>query len=747
MQDPVSITEALKALSSLYATEIKAATQPDWDQVVRDCRRADLFYRGIQYLATMRLNDGRLGLVDATSAYSNLRSQLVGDAPEGMPEMLDYSLNWYKGDINKFVAVASKQTLQHKAAPIAPSYKDQAEEKLRIADQVSDYLDALWQIPDQRERVLYSMALYGPTFLYTPFMTDSKFGKTSSIVYSHQVVETPAKWACVECGEESIKGEEAEGPEGELRCPHCQGLLVEDALIPATQDIEIKEEAVETTNGTTQLHVTNFLTTWVPKGCTGPEDAPWWVYEYNAPRAHINRLLDQVGGKLITSTAPDTLASWVRNRVMTPGGVSPQPLRDNGKISRVWWSPSMYYALPEGCGCTRQWLLENFPRGCMMLMINEEGIALEAEAVTDSWVSISPEIKDYLLNQQAVFHPYFEVVEMVNAILNLVEGIIATSAPVTAYRSDLIDPEVANRAMTGNRSMIPIKGDARGAFADLPVSQPSGVAQAFIEFLIAKAREIVGISGAMWGAMDFSTARAATLAVEQALQVFAPIFNKVAAGFAEAKKNSALLLAEYSGGVLPMKDGRTKPMLVEGIETLLEGGWKYSFDPTLATSSAARRDTIKELLNNPAASQMTGLNHPFNIRAAQEILGLNGMYVPGEDEVKFIRELTEKVMNGEAVPLPPTNLVNPQMAVDVIKAQLVSDRGRQLWASDPEKWNAAVEWMEGMMGMMGTPPGPPPDQGAPPPPQGNLPPGGPPPQMEGPPLPQIEGEVDAPPMM
>jgi hypothetical protein len=322
----------------------------------------------------------------------------------------------------------------------------------------------------------------------------------------------------------------------------------------------------------------------------------------------------------------------------------------------------------------------------------------------------------------------------------------------------MIDPEVVNRLMTGYRSMIPIKGDARGAFADLPVSQPSGVAQAFMQFLISAAREIVGISPTMWGAGNFNTAREATLAAEQSLQVFHPIFMKVAQCFADAKKNAALLLAEFSGGVLPMPDGRTQPMLVEDVDVLLEGGWKYMFDPTLAVSSAARRDTLRELMGNPAAVQMTGLSHPFNIRNAQEVLGLNGMYVPGEDEVKFIKEMVGRVMEGEMVPLPPTNLINPQMAVDVIKGELLSEKGRQLLATEPEKWNMAVEWMEGMMGMMGAPPGggPPPPGGPPllpgelpPPPPEGPPPGGPPPIPggEGPPLPPVEGEVDAPPML
>lgn len=750
----VKIEDVLSSLKSLYLTNIKAQTEIERNQVVREVRRADLYYRGIQYLATINLGDGRTGLVNASQVYDFLRSETAG--ADAGAEITDYNLNFYKGDVDKFVAVAMKQTIQHKAKPIADTYKDRAENKLRVADEVSDYLDTLWDLPAQREKVLYGLALYGPTFLYTPFISDARLGKTVTTVYSHRVVDRPAQWACVECGEQFEQGQEEEGPQGELLCPHCKAPLVEEALTPGTQEIELEEEQVETVNGTTQIHVTNYLTTWIPKGCTGPEDAPWWLYEYEAPMGHINRLMAQAQQKMVKSAPSMDLAAWARNRVMTPANGVPRMMANVVRVTRVWFTPGMYWELAQSQERVRDWLEEKHPRGCMVLFLNDEPVLIDDEAITDCWVVVSPQMKDYLLNQQAVFHPYLEGVEITNAIVNMVEGIIATSAPVTAYRSDLIDPNVVNSLMRSYRSMIPVKSDPRGALYDLPISQPSGVAQAFIQFVIGLVREIVGISPTMWGAGNFNTAREATLAAEQSLQVFHPIFMKVAKGFAQAKHNAALLLAEYSGGVLPLKDGRTQPLLVEEVDVLLEGGWKYDFDPTLAVSSAARRDTLRELTNNPAAMEMTGLNHPFNIRNAQEILGLNGMYVPGEDELKFVQEQIDRVLNGEAVPLPPTNIINPKFAVDVVKATLLSDRGRQILATDPQAWQMGLEWMEGLLGMMGQEGGPPPP---PPEGEGGMPPPLPPPQdgppmlpppsgpegMEGPPIPP-QGELDSAPL-
>lgn len=748
LQEPKNVKpeDVLKSLQGLYMEAIRDRTRADRDQVVREVRRADLFYRGVQYLAAINLGDGRTGWVDASQAYDLFRN--VNDAAvDGGPDVTDYNLNFFKGDVDKFVAVAMKQSIQHKAKPIADSYKDRAESKLRVADQVSDYLDTLWDIPDKRERALYGLALYGPVFLYTPFISDARLGKTQSTVYSHKVVERPAQWSCVECGESFEKGEEELGPQGELLCPHCKALLAPEALTPGVQDIELEEQTVETINGTTQLHITNYLTTWVPKGCTGPEDAPWWMYEYEAPEGHINRLLSQVSDRKIQGEVGNNLAAWVRNRVMTPSGIAPQPMRAMTTVRRVWFTPGMYWELKESCACERSWLEENFPRGCMLLMLNDEPIAMEHEAITDCWAIVNPQSKDFILNQQPIFYPYLEAQEIVNSILNMMEGIIATSAPVTAYRSDIIDPEVVNTLTRSYRSMIPIKGDPRGAMYDMPVSQPSAVAQGFIQFLISLVREIVGISPTMWGAGNFNTAREATLAAEQSLQVFHPIFMKVAKGFAQAKYNAALLLAEFSGGVLPMRDGRTQPLILEDVDMLLEGGWKFDFDPTLAVSSAARRDTLRELMNNPAAVEMTGLNHPFNIRNAQEVLGLNGMFVPGEDELKFVQEQFDRVLKGEAVPLPPTNIVNPQFAVQVCKATLLSEKGRQLYMADPQGWEMGVAWMEGLLGMMGQEgggeQGPPPADGAPqlPPGEGALPPD----SMEMPPLPEAP-PIDSAPM-
>ena len=128
------------------------------------------------------------------------------------------------------------------------------------------------------------------------------------------------------------------------------------------------------------------------------------------------------------------------------------------------------------------------------------------------------------------------------------------------------------------------------------------------------------------------------------------------------------------------------------------------------------------------------------------MLGLNGMFVPGEDELKFIQEQFDRVLKGEAVPLPPTNIMNPQFAVDVCKATLLSEKGRQLYMADPQAWEMGLAWMEGLLGMMGQQGGdqpPPPDGGMPPlpPGEGPLPPEG----MEMPPLPEAP-PIDSAPM-
>jgi hypothetical protein len=126
--------EILKALKDLYVTKIKGPTQPDRDQLVRDCRKADMYYRGIQYLQSYMLKNGQQGLVPV-AMVSDIVQQAFGQ--DDLPDVADYSINWYKGDIDKFVAVALKQQIAHKATPVIDSYKTEASDKLRIADSVS----------------------------------------------------------------------------------------------------------------------------------------------------------------------------------------------------------------------------------------------------------------------------------------------------------------------------------------------------------------------------------------------------------------------------------------------------------------------------------------------------------------------------------------------------------------------------------------------------------------------------------
>ncbi len=251
------------------------------------------------------------------------------------------------------------------------------------------------------------------------------------------------------------------------------------------------------------------------------------------------------------------------------------------------------------------------------------------------------------------------------------------------------------------------------------MSQPNGTVIQFLEFILAKAREIVGISPNMWGMGSFATAREAVISNEASLQVFAPIFNLLATSTGRALKNAALQLALYSGGALPMRDGLSRPVMVPDIETLLDGGWDYTFDPTIAISSWARRDRIMELLNSPQTAEMMGFTHPVNIKRVHEAIGLEDVYTPGMDDMDWIEEEMQKLTNGGMPEPPPPILIDPQIAQDYVRAWLKGPKGRSLKQQNPDAYMAGLDYLASIM------PPPPPGPGGPPPDQG--PPPGPPP--------------------
>lgn len=690
---------------------------------IEDCRRSDLYYRGFQYLAQEETVNG-MTWTPVTGPDVLMR---IFDAPEGadLPDVLSCQLNIYRGDINKFVAVSMRQPQNYKAAPVLSSQVDEVSDRLRVADSVAEYLKMVWGWDRAREQNFSILAKYGPAFLYTPVTTDaSKYGTPSIKMSQEKISVREAEWTCLECGHANRQ----EPQEGVVSyCENCGEELFPEYYRPAQESIEI-EEVEETFPGTgCDLHITSFLTVTLHPDATtaqGIKSSPWLWYEYNVDPWMIRKYLADVGKTMKDvpqATAGQlSLGGIIQERIKSPmPWTAPDITKGKIAFQRYWLDPQMYWALEDDAVSVevRNALLAEYPDGLKVTMAGDQIIALEHEHHKMVWSVATVPNSETLMATQSVFYPYLEAQDIINDTINMTEGIIATSAPVTAFDPSKVNPDAVSKVVgRGVRKMFPVK-DPRGALQDLPVSQPNGVALQFMERVLALAREIVGINPSMWGMGNHNTAREAVIANEASLQVFAPMFSSVASSGAQAFYNAAIQLAQFApGGILPMVDGRSKPIQIPDIGVLLEGGWKFGYDPNVVIPGWARRDRLMELLNSPQTAQMMGLTHPASVKRIHEAVGMEGVYTPGLDDMDWIETQMEKLASGGEPIVPPPQLMDGNLATEYARTWLKGKKGRDLMQQDSEAWQRGVVYMMALA----PPPPPPPGAGSmlPPPPEG-----------------------------
>jgi len=602
---------------------------------------------------------------------------------------------------------------------------------IQVADQVNEYLNVLWDIESVREKCLMSLAKYGPTFCYTPFISDpSLYGSDKIGVYSSKTVAADARWICQSCGEETPATEVA--PEVPV-CPHCTAPLDPEFFVEPSIEQEFEQVEVETPLGTTEIHVASLLNVVVPKEATSLESAAWLWYKQDVPKGDVKRMLAKVGEKMkeASYTAEGDFDRLIRERIMS---ITPNIWNSvntvTASVERFWLKPGMYWLIDgDNNEDLRLELEAQFPRGLKITRVNREIVALEEERVTDVWDYTQTSESGYIQSSQALFQPYLEAQDQINDMWNSAEAVIASAGGVTTYDTSKIDKGVIENSMgRAGRMFIPVLGDPRHATYDLAPTQPNSALYVGMERVLQTARDILGITPAMWGGGSFSTAKEAQLALEQALQVFAPLYNRLALLLGHAKRNAAFQLAQFSGGILPLPEGRSEPIRIPNISVLLKGGWKYDFDPTIASSTAAIRDRLSEMFNNPAMAEFVGFKHPSNLRRAHEILGFTGMYIPGEDDARYANREIERIVNGEEPrPLPP-GIINMDVASQTVATWLKSEEGLALFENEPEVWDRVMQFWQSLQ--------PPP----PPPPPGPGPMEGPG-EMEG----MEEGEEEGPP--
>lgn len=675
-------------------------------QINRNWRNL-LYYRGDQYLVPITLPGGAIEYRQASP--ENIRQAMGLGEQDPLPEVFDYVFNFIQPDINKQVALVSRLKYGQAAAlllPVSAVEKAEAAPSLYIADDVSDMLDEILSLPDKIETVIRYLDLYGAVFIHTPYVIDGdKYGV--EVIPQTKVIDTPvpASWNCTDCG--SSQPEEL-GPV----CAKCSYLMTADDYQPATSVPQaVPDEPLRIPRGMPELEIYNTSTTYVQFDAMYIKDSPWLVWEGYGHQGKLRkeyrdnpRIFSLLKDSFPSVSSFGSFADYGRSiqSAMSSMLGTPSGINRIGQVPMLkgWLDNEMYELLEDKDDDLRLELLKRFPMGIKLEFVGERLAKVMPENKNTTWTGLAPTKTCPLMAEKPIFDIYFEGQDIVNDALGLSEQIMSSSIPVFLYDPSLVDEEKVNDLARRVNQWVQTKKGTQGSIKDkvyqLTPSQPTQVPMEIAQFVINFCRENSGVTEAAFGAASSDTATESENNLQQALQMFGPIYATIRRAVSDLKYKATSLIAKFNNDEIPFPIEGRPPVIVpcEGLSGLMELPWAYTSDEQHPSTPASRRRAIMDILRDPnLAMNFPELRDPSNFEAIQEATGLH-LNNPAKVQKEAIEALIPQIIAGTAqIPLPPS-VYPPDLVSSVLSYWLLDREGVKLQRTDPNAWSQVVQFID-----------------------------------------------------
>lgn len=727
-------------LKSLIDNYVLDSAGREWNLAILKSRKADLMYRGLQWLVPTPSEGGGVDWKSINDPQVLRKIFNIGDT-QPLPAVLDYSLNVLKGDVDKYCAVVGKLIPRDTAIPLGEATTE-VTARIQTANIAARYMEASMD-RELMPRLAKFLCLYSTSYIYTPFVADEmEFGSTMEPQYTAQAETTPGYWICPNCSEQSDDSfVDQFGPV----CPGCGSEMPPDTHMAGQETYGVVEgEPIKMPNGSVKVFITNNLTTYIPAMSTDMETNPALVYQYWENLGRLRRIykpnLDELNKKNGTNLKLEELAGFASDgsatsqamaldQVSSPSGVVPfNARRGRGLWSRYWLHPDQYELLDdEGLsGELKELLWQRFPEGCRIdapcgIMCN-----IVNEKLSAHWVAVTPEVGDFITAHNPIFEPYFNAQRLINNLCLIQMQVAMACVPIKLFNTRRLDPQHVDKLGRSVRQWVPVKSDGQNFNDVAKTLEPSKPDQAILEFMDwvhNHVKGIVGVTDALFGAGNYNTAREAIINREQAMAMLQPVYSLMKRGVSKAKYNAAMLLAKYSGGRLYHAKGlatEATAQVVDDLHDLLRGGWTYWSDESIPTSPSEQRDTVKDFANNPQLAQLLELDAPANAIKLLDMAGIPDWHLSKQDMYTSLIGDVELLLGEDQNLWPQADPViyDAAFALRTLQGWVVSKEGRTSKSANPQGFARVKDLLLAYQQMIPPPMpegGAPPDQGAPPP--------------------------------
>lgn len=650
------ITALKGPLKSLLSEEIEGDTDPDKVVQYARARFNTLLWKNIQFVAPVMGNNG-------IADYQQVGGNGQTGNNYGAAGSFDYTQNDFRGFGLKYCAVVGQRAPNVKARADDPN-NEESVNSTRTADDVNAILNSWWDIDNASVMVAYYNYTTGPSFLYTPYVADGdKYGWREEPNYDTQSQPMGDPYHhCMNCGTDSPQPENGS-------CPQCQKPMgPESQMDPESVDVPTQSGTTKYPNGRVQCIITDCTTTTTPFPVQKMEDCPWLKYSLEENKGILLTAYPQLRGKNLDNqgdSAQSNQGRMARDAAISPTG---GPLRHNNSRwlhDRIWIQKNQYSLVKEDS--TKKLLTDNYPDGLKITQVQGEVVKLENECLHKLWAVVKPQVGP-TINSDGVGQDMVSEQLLKNHMLNIAAETFERGIPQTLY-----DPRVFNGKAWGSRraspaEMIPtlpnsVTDSLEDAFFQLPPAQFSAQQEPWMASVMQGAMTNVGITPAIFGGGDASTARAAEINKNAAMMQLGLnwMFNRK--GWESAKYNAVLQLAKYGSGIV---QGGSKMVDLSNLTTT---GWHFEADEAIPSTWGQRRDLLQFFMEKPPAIlEAFGFTSPSNIMESAALLGMPvGWETPGVADIQKVEATIKKLL--QAAPIQKPNQdgstdIQPSIPID-----------------------------------------------------------------------------------
>lgn len=361
---------------------------------------------------------------------------------------------------------------------------------------------------------------------------------------------------------------------------------------------------------------------------------------------------------------------------MRPSSMTSDSMTYNTTEQLTWMRPSFF--MEEQDPKNREWLYENFPNGCFMVMEGKEFAEARNETMSDCLTLIHARPGDGM-HRPALGSPAIPIQEKINDLVDLMQEQCMHQIPAT-----WVDPEIDLAGLSDTKSRpkdyfkAPKPSQPGRAIADLFYTEPQiALAEGFMQYLQWLFGDclqmLTGGYPALFGGNTGSNDTASGIASQrdQALGRIGLTWRNMKAGYAQIIRQAVQAAAQYRkekiSGEVTGSDGRIQKLAIDPQD--LKGNIRCfpdtdeNFPESWVAQRAVWQQVIEMAAKNPVMAAL--LNTPRNLRLAKDKVGVPELTIPGGDSSE--KQLSEIMLLMQAAPIP-----NPQLQQMQEQAQQIA---------------------------------------------------------------------------